>query len=431
MIRTLRLLGMSLVVALSFAAFAASASALSGTYGAEAYPVTIGGSTTEATRVTYGAGVNWWSCASESIATSVASKGQTTASMTPTYTNCSLKGGGTQPAKINLNGCKYNWTISTAGLNQSASGVESASCEAGKQVEFVVYENQAALEKGTAMCAYKLPNTPVSGGLTFSDLGSGSTRHITAARSATYASTVTVGSKAVCGAGAGETLNLSFSGKTDLTGVVGGAQKGIAISAGDLSVEGEASEIAENQPHFTGSWPEGGSELHSESSQLHKFTVGGINRTIECGSVSYVGTKFGQKVYNKKLSIAPSFGACTSNGVVPATVVPCAPSYQELTLDNAGPPYVATLKTCPYTINVYENQKQLEADVPMCKYSLPAQSIAGFGVSNVSNGIFGGVNLTWSATKLSYSVLVGSKALCGNPESYSLSYSGGVTMYAN
>jgi hypothetical protein len=419
---------MSLIATLSMAAFAASAYAVPGSFGAEKYPATVKGSLLKSTTVSWGSGTQYWSCTSSTASASLGSRSQT-ASVTPSYTNCSAQGTGLRPALYKMNGCSNDWTISAVTGSQSASGSEAASCAGGKQVEFVIYENQSNLEKGIPQCSYTLPNTPVSGGLTLSDSGSGSAQHVAVTRSLTYASTVTVGSKALCGASAGSALNLDLAGQMDLTASSSpGVPTGLAVSAGDLFAQGEASEVPEKQPRFNGSWaPTAEVALHSEGSQLHKFAIGSGIRNIECGSVSYVGAYL--EAQKNSIYVGPNFGTCTSNGSNPTTVSACAGN-QKVQLNNAGPAYTATLSQCETTITVYENQKQKEAGVPMCKYVLPAQGL-GASVANVSNGVFGGVQLSWNASNVSYTTVIGSAGLCGKQSLSPMTYTGGASIYAN
>ncbi|HEX5714158.1 MAG TPA: hypothetical protein VFX85_12675 [Solirubrobacterales bacterium] len=169
--RTLKVLGLALVAALTIGSTAAADELT-----AETYPVAISGVSEERGFVfTSQAGQTF--CYEGSYA-ATSSGPSTSLTVTPTYpektksggVNCGLKG--VPGAVVDLNGCDYLLTISGAG---STSGTARIHCPAGSEITYT------ASLFGIPGCTIHVPDqTFPPGSVTYANVGAGTTREVTA-----------------------------------------------------------------------------------------------------------------------------------------------------------------------------------------------------------------------------------------------------------
>jgi hypothetical protein len=159
MTRNLKALGLALIAALALSAVAAS--------GASAeYKFTSGAGTTntivtgeQTTTHEFVTGGQGFKCTVAKFEGTQATATTTTATITPTYENCTY--GATRPIDITMNGCTYLFTGAT---NAEKHGIVHIKCPAGKVIEAHITE-----PAGTNKCTLTIAEQTATGGVTYTN----------------------------------------------------------------------------------------------------------------------------------------------------------------------------------------------------------------------------------------------------------------------
>jgi hypothetical protein len=426
----LKALGLAVVVALALSATLASAAQAIGRFAAGSYPAIVTGTSSGAFTNT---GLTTTVCGSESFSTPMLTDSNTL-QVTPSYSNCFHWG--TQPVTITTNGCTFTLAISSL-EGTTGEGQETVNCPAGKEIVMVRYETKAKQEKGESLCEWGIgPQGPL-GRLEFYKQGSGSSESIKLETNIGFQAKAIKGSKAVCGGSGG--TGISYAGTSQViaradVGGVAGAQVGLSFGPGSIRMVGKESAEPSQQPRIEADWgaesrPVGGDQT-AGSPHLLKF--GGGVREISCSGVHLAGELSNGAT---ELPLSAAYSGCTSApGGLPATIGMNSCHYAAHVL-NVGPPYAGSLDVACSTegdgieAKIYENKSKYEAGLPLCVYKIsPQGGLGSIGFENVSTGVWSGVGMNLNLTGITYSILKGSKILCGL-SGPNLTYTGGTRLY--
>jgi hypothetical protein len=161
-------------------------------------------------RVCHGGGWRPRRTCTEVKAEGTITEATTSGTVTPTFSGCTASPG-TLPATVLQNGCNYtaSGTKTTATTGDLSVTVD---CPAGKELELLIYENATKHAAGQALCAYSLgPQGPLGAGV-YHDQGSGSTETVSGTGSIAGTGKVLKGTKILCGATAGGTVEGTITG---------------------------------------------------------------------------------------------------------------------------------------------------------------------------------------------------------------------------
>lgn len=227
MVRKLKVLGIAAVAVLAMSAVVASAAhAATGKLTATEYPATLTGEQVGVNKFVIAAGVRTVTCKKATFHGTI-KEAADPVTLTPTYSECHAAPNEI-PATVTMNGCDYSLKANTV---TSTTGTLTADllCPAGKDVEIHLYENATKHKENSPLCQYTVKeqlNLPAG---EYHNEGSGSTEDVTATLKANPVTTVTKGSKILCGAAAGSEVAATLEGTATLKGEVDGGTAPIGI----------------------------------------------------------------------------------------------------------------------------------------------------------------------------------------------------------
>jgi hypothetical protein len=210
MIRKLRALGLAIGLALTCSATMASgASAL--TFQSESYPATLTSSAPNAHTLTFAPGVRSVSCGITQLNATL-SASTTTLKGLPSFFNCVSNPGGV-PVTIEWNGCDF--TLHPTSQSGSTSQFDTTlDCPAGQRLRFRIFASAAKHVANETMCVYEIdPQGPIAGTSEADAEGAGKTRDLMLTlQLEEIATTITQGTKLLCGGTAGTTVGAKYAG---------------------------------------------------------------------------------------------------------------------------------------------------------------------------------------------------------------------------
>ncbi len=203
----------------------------------------------------------------------------------PTYKSCSdsLFTGG--PTTVTMNGCDY---LLTSGSSEGHSPVHLV-CPVGKEME--ILDNPPIV--GT--CTYKLPSQLMTGGITYTNIGSGKTKEVVAKMTLGVYATKTETSSGCLGTEGGLTSQI------ELTGTM--KAKGLATNEEQYGIE--ATPPYSRQKFHAESMD---TVLEGAQSTANEYTFGILVGGVECGSMSFSGTVLSEDA--EEVTLVPSFTEC-------------------------------------------------------------------------------------------------------------------------
>lgn len=208
---------------LAVAGFGASVSqAAAASLNAASYPAALSGAQVGSTQWVYGGGVRTITCISASLTGTITGSADPV-TLTPSFTSCHALPN-TLPVTVTMNGCDYSYTANTTGSTLTTDLL----CPSGHDVEFHLYENATKHAENVTLCAYTVKEQKALPAGTYDNRAGGTVRLTVNASPIT---TVTKGSKILCGAAAGSTVAMTLAGVHDLTGKTepGGAADALEI----------------------------------------------------------------------------------------------------------------------------------------------------------------------------------------------------------
>lgn len=209
MIRKVKMLGLATVAVLALSAMVASAAqAATASLNAASYPASLSGAQVGVNKFIIANGVRTVTCKTATFSGTISAAADPV-TLTPAYSECHAAPN-ELPATVTMNGCDYSLSANTTGAALTADLV----CPTGKDVEIHLYENATKHKEGSALCDYTVQaqtNLPAG---TYSN-GAGT---VTANLKANPKTTVTKGSKILCGAAIGGTVSAILEGTVDLSG---------------------------------------------------------------------------------------------------------------------------------------------------------------------------------------------------------------------
>ena len=221
MTRNLKFLGMALVAALAMSAVAASL-ASADEFKSENENTTLTGAQEKhleggiEKNDRFGTDGGVFECTTATYSGTQAVKSATSVKLTPSYSGCSFAG---LSATIDMNSCFYRFT-----LGAGTTGEADIECTiAGDEITVTVGP------VATLRCITHVPPQKI-GGITYSNIGSGTTREITATINTStlhYSQTAGTGSGAC--ATADGTTNGSYVGAAKVTGEIGANHVGVFV----------------------------------------------------------------------------------------------------------------------------------------------------------------------------------------------------------
>jgi hypothetical protein len=134
---------------------------------ADAYPVPVTGNQTSAEQIFEGFNGSTGNCKTVQYNGTLSSQ-STSLSVEPVFGSCTFGG---FPADVNTNHCVWKFDAEPV----SMTGQMSPSCSAGKSMDIKVY---LGVDKKTLLCTVSIEPGATSGGATFGNAGSGSTRKV-------------------------------------------------------------------------------------------------------------------------------------------------------------------------------------------------------------------------------------------------------------
>lgn len=227
MVHSLRVLGASALAVLALGAVAASAAQAEGKFIAGKYPASLTGTGTGTHTYTFG-GVRQASCNSSEFVGELTAASEAV-QVEPGYSLC-YSNFATQPVTLFAAGCKYGWSVTKLTSPTTATGTGSMICPGANQYRINTYENAKKYSEGVTLCEYGIPSQEGAATIGYEDLGSGSTASVGLSINLSgLTANVFKGAKLGCGAKAGETTTVQYTGSVNLTAKNGGVQTGLSI----------------------------------------------------------------------------------------------------------------------------------------------------------------------------------------------------------
>ena len=302
-------------------------------------------------------------------------------SLAPAYSGCTFAG---IAATVDVNECQFVFRLNEG----ETTGASELACPAGKETTITVGP------EATRRCVIHIPSQTFAG-VAYSNIGSGTTREVTAATSTgstlKYSETEGSGS-GKCTTNDSATTG-SYIGALKATGENGGGTEHVGVTAAADEFVSEAA------PDVTLT---GAQEKHKEG-EFEKndrlTTKGGV---LECSTATYKGLMAGGKAV--ALSLAPAYSGCTFAGIAATVDVNECQFVFRL---NEGETTGASELACPAgketTITVGPEATR------RCVIHIPSQTFAGVAYSNIGSGTTREVTAaTSTGSTLKYSETEGS-----------------------
>jgi hypothetical protein len=207
-IRKFKALGLSLFAVLALGAGGAAA-AQAASWTAESHPAAVKGVSAAVSQWTWGNGSRVIGCASTYEGTLTTNT--TGLQVAPAYSGCTSTGG--LPTTFSMNGCSYTWTATTA-----TTATQTVSCPAGQEIRINIYATAAKQKEGITACELGIPAQGPVSGIGMSNQGVGHERYVAQTTNVSLKATGYKGSKLLCGAAVGETVNAANIGNVTITG---------------------------------------------------------------------------------------------------------------------------------------------------------------------------------------------------------------------
>jgi hypothetical protein len=423
MMRQMRVVGLSLAMALLLSAVAVSAAQASGRFGINTgeYPANVVGTPSGESLIVLPASPKSVSCSGTAFTGTMASAAAAL-QLSPSYSGCTGNAGSV--VTVRPNGCTFSWTVTSSG----GAGTDGVNCPAGKEFEILTYANEAQQKAGVTLCVYGIGTQGPLSTIGFSNYGSGSSASVAASRTVNFSGKLLSGSS--CGLAVGQSGTGSFVGNVSLTATnaADGVAAGLSFSAGGVYLAGKESGEAAQQPRIE-------SELGSESlavvaNQTSQNVLSNGTRSIACSGSQLSGTVAGSV---KDLSLAAVYSGCYANGGTPATVGMNSCHYT-LHVLNAGPPYAGSMDVAcgkegdAIEATIFASAAKQAEGIPQCVYRIaPQTGLQGIGLETLGTGVGRGVGIGLNLKGIASTVSVGTKGNCGTTAS-GFSYAGNSTL---